>query len=269
MSHDNLVEIFRYADEREVRVVMIDGAPWFCAADVCAVLAHSNSRMAIANLDPDEKTTIRAHKSTGQDAPVRNPYGTPAHNRNLTYLSESGLYSLILRSNKPEAKAFRRWVTHDVLPAIRRTGRYTPAVTGENGKPGENMDALLTRAIGSIADLADRTGDLTKAVEINTLAVARLTAGLSPEAPPTSETHSEGPVLHKEIHRVIHRPTPLPTTGDRRRLSAEVVADCRRRARDGVSVYRLAREHSVSDSTMRAAVRGQTYRYVPEPPVCP
>jgi prophage antirepressor-like protein len=277
MNHNDIVEIFTYADDREVRVVMIEGTPWFCAADVCAVLAHSNSRMAVAGLDPDEKTTIRAHKSAGQDAPVSNPYGnttgTSGHNRSLTYISESGLYSLILRSNKAGARSFRRWVTHDVLPAIRRNGRYTP-VSSENAGTSsvETMDALLTRAIGSIADLADRTGDLTKAVEINTLAVARLTAGLStpsPQAPPTSQTHSPSPVVHKEIHRVIHRPTALPTTGDRRRLSADVVADCRRRARDGVSVYQLAREHSVSDSTMRAAVRGQTYRYVPEPPVCP
>ncbi|WP_406284659.1 BRO family protein [Embleya sp. NBC_00896] len=265
MSHDNVVEIFTYAGENEVRVVMTDGNPWFCATDVCTVLAHTNSRMAVTKLDPDEKTTIRVERTAGQGGSVNNSYGTLGGNPNMIFISESGLYSLIMRSNKPHAKAFRRWVTHDVLPTIRRTGRYTPATS-------ENMDALLSRAIGSIADLADRTGDLTKAVEINTLAVARLTAGLPPvstDPPPTSETHSETPVLHSDIHRVIHRSVQLPTAGDRRRLSAEVVAECRRRARDGVSVYRLAREHSVSDSTMRAAVRGQTYRYVPEPPASP
>ncbi|MGW1990072.1 hypothetical protein [Embleya sp. NPDC001921] len=141
------------------------------------------------------------------------------------------------------------------------------------------MDALLSRAFGSITDLAARTGDLTKAVEINTMAVARLTAGFESAAPlstvtsdatpPTSETHSPTQVLHSDFHRVIHRPAHLPTPGDRRRLTPEVVAECRRRARDGVSVYRLAREHGVSDSTMRSAVRGQTYRYVPEPPLRP
>jgi len=131
------------------------------------------------------------------------------------------------------------------------------------------MDALVARAIGSLTDLAARTGDLTKAVEINTLAVARLTTELSTDTPPTSETHNAKSVLHRDVHRVIHRPTSLPTSGDRRRLSAEAVAECRRRARDGVSVYRLAREYGVGDSTMRAAVRGQTYRYVTEPPVRP
>ncbi|MFI6982367.1 BRO family protein [Embleya sp. NPDC050154] len=274
MSHENIVEVFMYTEETQVRIVMIDGDPWFCATDVCAVLDHTNSRMAVSNLDADEKTSVRVGKTAAQRGSVSNPYGTsdPGGNPNMTFISEAGLYSLILRSNKTTAKPFRRWVTHDVLPTIRRTGRYTPATS-------ENMDALLSRAIGSITDLAARTGDLTKAIEINTMAVARLTTGFESAAPlstvtsnatpPTSETHSPTQVLHSDFHRVIHRPAQLPTPGDRRRLTPEVVAECRRRARDGVSVYRLAREHGVSDSTMRSAVRGQTYRYVPEPPLCP
>ncbi|MEU0934846.1 BRO family protein [Embleya sp. NPDC005971] len=277
MSHPNIVEIFTYGThggESQVRVVMIDDDPWFCARDVCAVLEHTNSRMAVTNLDHDEKTSIRVEKTAGQRSSVSNPYGTsdPGGNPNMTFISEAGLYSLILRSNKATAKPFRRWVTHDVLPTIRRTGRYIPATS-------ENMDDLLSRAIGSITDLAARTGDLTKAVEINTMAVSRLTAGFESATqlstatahttPPTSETHNPAQVLHSDFHRVIHRPVPLPTPGDRRRLTPEVVAECRRLARDGVSVYRLARRHGVSDSTMRSAVRGQTYRYVPEPPVGP
>ncbi|MFE5328001.1 Bro-N domain-containing protein [Embleya sp. NPDC056575] len=274
MSHENIIEVFAYGPESQVRVAVIDGDPWFCAIDVCAALNHTNSRMAVANLDQDEKTSLRVEKTAAQRGSVSNPYGTsdPGGNPNMTFVSESGLYTLILRSNKPEAKPFRRWVTHDVLPTIRRTGRYTPATS-------ENMDALLSRAIGSIADLAERTGDLTKAVEINTMAVARLTAGFESCAPlstdtrnttpPTSETHSDPQVVHNDFHRVIHRPVDFPTPGDRRRLTPEAVAACRRRARDGVSVYRLAREYGVSDSTMRSAVRGQTYRYVPEPPPSP
>ncbi|MGW9208237.1 BRO-N domain-containing protein [Embleya sp. NPDC055664] len=273
MSHGNTIEIFTFDGRDQVRVTMIDGDPWFCAADVCTVPAfQSNSRRAVGALDPDEKTTVTVSKTAGQGNSVRNPYGINRGNPNMTFVSESGLYTLILRSNKPEAKPFRRRVTHDVLPTIRRTGRYTPATS-------ENMDALLSRAIGSIADLAERTGDLTKAVEINTMAVARLTAGFESCAPlstdtrdttpPTSETHSDPQVLHSDIHRVIHRPVDFPTPGDRRRLTPDAVAACRRRARDGVSVYRLAREYGVSDSTMRSAVRGQTYRYVPEPPPSP
>ncbi|MFE3201275.1 Bro-N domain-containing protein [Embleya sp. NPDC059237] len=274
MSHEGTIEIFTFAGKDHVRVTMIDGDPWFCVFDICAALDHSNSRMAVANLDQDERTIVRIDKTAGQQGSRNNFAGTPNRggNPNMTFISESGLYTLIIRSNKPQAKPFRRWVTHDVLPTIRRTGRYTPATS-------ENMDALLSRAIGSIADLAERTGDLTKAVEINTMAVARLTAGFESAAPlstdtrdttpPTSETHSDPQVLHSDIHRVIHRPVDFPTPGDRRRLTPEAVAACRRRARDGVSVYRLAREYGVSDSTMRSAVRGQTYRYVPEPPPSP
>ncbi|MFF7248677.1 BRO family protein [Embleya sp. NPDC008237] len=274
MDGTKRVEIFTFANANEVRVVMFGDAPWFCALDVCTVLGHSNSRMAVANLDQAEKTLIRIDKTAGHEALVRNSYGHPG-NPNMTFINESGLYALILRSNKPKAKVFRRWVTHEVLPSIRRTGRYTPAAPATS----ENVDALLSRAIDSITDLAARTGDLTKAIEINTMAVSRLTAGFDPlstdaplistDTPPTSETHSPAQVLHSDFHRVIHRPVDQPTAGDRRRLTPEVVAACRRRARDGVSVYRLAREHDVSDSTMRSAVRGQTYRYVPEPPARP
>ncbi|MGC0415427.1 BRO family protein [Embleya sp. AB8] len=278
MSHENRVEIFTFGGTSRMRVAMIADDPWFCANDVCKILEHSNSRAAVGILDTDERIVVDISKTAGQGNTVSKGYGINRGNPNMTFVSESGLYTLILRSNKPEAKPFRRWVTREVLPTIRRTGRYTPATPTTSGNT-ESMDALLSRAIGSISDLADRTGDLTKAVEINTMAVTRLTAGLEPASrlstdtprttPPTSETHSSTRVLHSDFHRVIHRPARLPTPGDRRRLTPEVVAECRRQARDGVSIYRLAREHSVSDSTMRAAVRGQTYRYVPEPPVRP
>ncbi|MGW1990073.1 BRO-N domain-containing protein [Embleya sp. NPDC001921] len=110
-----------------MRVAMIAGDPWFRAADVCTVPAfQSDSRRAVSALDPDEKTTVVVHKTAVQEGCVKNPYGTGRGNPNMTFVSESGLYTLILRSNKPEAKPFRRRVTHDVLPTIRRTGRYTP-----------------------------------------------------------------------------------------------------------------------------------------------
>ena len=101
---------FSYGD-RPVRTVVVGGEPWFVAADVCAVLGIANVGNALARLDDDEKDSIRLAD------------GTPG-NPNKAIVNEPGLYSLILRSDKPEAKAFKRWVTHEVLPAIRRTGRY-------------------------------------------------------------------------------------------------------------------------------------------------
>lgn len=107
------LQVFQFpADGRHIRTVLRDDDPWFVAADVCAVLDIANPRDAVRSLDPDES----------DDHGV----GT---NDTLTVkvISEPGLYSLILRSRKPEAKAFKRWVIHEVLPALRRIGRYSVA----------------------------------------------------------------------------------------------------------------------------------------------
>lgn len=101
-------------NESPVRVLLRDEQPWFVAADVCRVLEIVNSRNAIAALDEDEKITV-----ANADGNPR--VGIP-HQMNL--VSESGLYALVFKSRKPEAKRFRKWVTAEVLPAIRQTGRY-------------------------------------------------------------------------------------------------------------------------------------------------
>lgn len=95
-----------------VRVIQRDGQPWFVATDVCTALGYSNSRAAVADhLDDDERST------------VANPDGRNGGGL-ITIISESGLYALVLRSRKPEARRFAKWVTSEVLPAIRKTGSY-------------------------------------------------------------------------------------------------------------------------------------------------
>lgn len=104
--------VFEYADKAQVRVLRDEkGDPWFVAADVCKVLELNDTSRAVSRLDDDEKgtTTIR----------------TLGGNQDVLTVSEPGLYSLIGTSRKPEAKAFRRWVNHEVLPAIRRDGSYS------------------------------------------------------------------------------------------------------------------------------------------------
>jgi anti-repressor protein len=101
---------FAYGDH-QVRVVTRDGEPWFVARDVCDVLAITNAGNVLAALDEDERSSIHIADGTS---------GNP----NKALVSEAGLYSLILRSRKPEAKAFKRWVTHEVLPSIRKRGGY-------------------------------------------------------------------------------------------------------------------------------------------------
>ena len=106
----NEIQLFKFNDH-PVRIVEKDGEPWWVAKDVCDVLELTNSRMSVESLEEDEKG-------------VSNIY-TPGGMQSMTVISEAGLYSLILRSRKPQAKAFQRWVTHDVLPTIRKTGSYS------------------------------------------------------------------------------------------------------------------------------------------------
>jgi prophage antirepressor-like protein len=95
----------------EVRSVLLDGQPWFVAKDVCEILDLSDPKSSVRLLDDDEKGVHTMHTLGG--------------NQEMTVINESGLYSLVLRSRKPEAKAFKRWITHEVLPTLRKTGSYS------------------------------------------------------------------------------------------------------------------------------------------------
>jgi prophage antirepressor-like protein len=94
-----------------IRVVMQDDQPWWVAADVCAALEIGNPSDAIKRLDDDERTLVSIEGAS--------------NGLQVNAVNESGLYSLILGSRKPEAKMFKRWITHDVIPSIRQTGSYT------------------------------------------------------------------------------------------------------------------------------------------------
>lgn len=108
----NRLSIINHPDFGEVRNLLIKGEPWFVAKDICEVLGLSKYRDAITGLDDDEK----------QGCPLL--MDTQGGKQTMTIISESGLYSLIMLSRKPQAKAFRKWVTSEVLPSIRRTGYY-------------------------------------------------------------------------------------------------------------------------------------------------
>lgn len=105
------VQTFSFASGMSLQAIVIDGQPRFIAKSVCDALDIVNGRDAVASLDADERETVAIS------------YGTPG-NPNRTVISESGLYSLIFRSQKPEARKFRKWVTSDVLPALRTGGVY-------------------------------------------------------------------------------------------------------------------------------------------------
>lgn len=106
----NDLQIFTNEQFGNVRVVDVNGDSWFVAADVCKALELGNPTMALDRLDADERTLISIEGASN---------GLP-----VNMVNEAGLYSLVLGSRKPEAKAFKRWITHEVIPAIRKHGGY-------------------------------------------------------------------------------------------------------------------------------------------------
>lgn len=143
---NNEIQIFNYND-REVRTIQKNGEPWFVLKDVCQILGIDTSQLkkVADRLEPDEKcrnqiTTVRGDKETW-------------------IINESGLYNVILRSDKPEAKPFRKWVTSEVLPSIRKNGGYIAGQ--ESMTPAELMASALLMAQRTLAEREARIADLT------------------------------------------------------------------------------------------------------------
>ena len=107
---DNKLMTFENAAFGKIRTLTIDGEPWFVAVDVCRALEIGNPTDAMRRLDADERTLVSIEGASN---------GLP-----VNAVNEPGLYTLILGSRKPEAKAFKRWITHEVIPAIRKHGAY-------------------------------------------------------------------------------------------------------------------------------------------------
>ena len=106
----NELQNFNFSGQ-DVRIITINDEPWFVGKDVADILGYSNSRKALSDHVDDEDKGVTKSDTLGG-------------NQNITVINESGLYSLILKSKKPEAKLFKRWVTSDVLPTIRKHGAY-------------------------------------------------------------------------------------------------------------------------------------------------
>lgn len=123
----------------KIRTTIIDSEPWFIAKDVCDVLGIANSRDAVAELDKDERIT------------VGNPNGNPRAGNPLTFnaVNESGLYALILKSRKPEAKEFRKWVTSEVLPTVCKIEECMDTVS-KDLSTALNKDAKSDRSWSSV-----------------------------------------------------------------------------------------------------------------------
>lgn len=156
----NELKVFNYQDN-EVRTVEINGEPWFVLKDVCAVLGIGNSRMVFDRLDSDEKGVSQID--------------TPGGLQNVNIVNESGLYNVLLRSDKPEAKPLRKWVTSEVLPSIRKTGSYAQ-------KPLSPVEMFAMQAQINLeqerrlAAVENRQGELTLQVQHNSDTMNKVTA---------------------------------------------------------------------------------------------
>ena len=139
----NDIQVFDFEDNA-VRVIEKDGEPWFVAADVARVLEFKDARDACRCLDDDEAAPhiMRCRSENGVE-----------QNREINIINESGLYNLIFRSRKPEAKKFRKWVTAEVLPSIRKTGAYVaPAESDDDCASGALEDGTLTQWVGVVRE---------------------------------------------------------------------------------------------------------------------
>lgn len=140
---DQLQSLFNY-NGQQVRTIIKDGEPWFVAKDVCDVLEIGNSSQALSRLDEDERNTIILNEGIG--------------NPEKAIVNEPGLYSLILGSRKEEAKQFKRWITHKVLPSIRETGSYNIQ------KPKSQAELMLMYAEQFVA-MENRVTQMEETVE--------------------------------------------------------------------------------------------------------
>jgi len=154
MQNQNNIQIFENEQFGEIRMIEIDGQPWFVAVDIAEKLAYKNGSRDI-NRHVDEEDRI-------SEMVLEYRNGTPAQNRKTILINESGLYSLILSSKLPAAKAFKRWVTSEVLPSIRKNGAYfTDELLRRIDEDSEVIGELVNRLVTE----KQKTGALLDYVE--------------------------------------------------------------------------------------------------------
>ena len=147
---NNAIQLFNYEDH-DMQVIEIDGEPWIVAKDVCDILEIKNSRDALRGIDEEDLTSVEA-TSGGQ-------------RRQMNAVNESGFYALIFKSRKPGAKKFKRWVTSEVLPTIRKTGGYAMPGKGSTEAVMERAFTMLENIFHMMEKTFERMMEQNKALE--------------------------------------------------------------------------------------------------------
>lgn len=228
---DKSLQVFQF-EQKDIRIVMKDGEPWWVAKDVCDVLEHSNSRMALEALDEDEKGVSKVY--------------TPGGGQEMNVINESGVYTLIMRSNKPEAKRFRKWVTSEILPQIRKTGSYSVRPDGAN-ESMKRADAMLNNSRVRLAQFLRE-------------AVRDIWDDLSPEAKQSYSVYM--------VEQATGKPSPLPMPEMEKTYTAKEVGEMAEISANMVgrlaNLYKLkTREYgkTVLDKSPHSSKQVPTFRY--------
>lgn len=174
---------FTFHNEYNVRIIDLNGELWFVAADVANALDYRDAGNMVRNLDDDERGTHNMSTLSGD--------------QNLSIINESGLYSAILKSRKPEAKKFKKWVTSEVLPSIRKTGKYEAPKPIEKRNYINNNDMLnIKRLIWCCADHLDQKQSVSSAIWFSLRNVTGVPS-------PAKFEVEQLPVLANEFNRII------------------------------------------------------------------
>lgn len=174
----NQLQVFNNTEFGQVRTMVINGSPWFVAKDVCECLGLTKHRDAVSRLDGDERGSVEVDTLGGT--------------QQMAAVNEYGLYSLVLSSRKPSAKAFKRWITHEVIPAIRKHGAY---MTGET----------LEQALTSPDFLIRLATELKTEQEARRLAEQKIEADKPKVLFADSVAASHGSILGGELAKLLNQ----------------------------------------------------------------
>lgn len=164
MEAENRMQVFNNDQFGSVRTVVKDGEPWFVAADVCKALEIGNPTDVMRRLDDDERTLVSI-EGASNTLPVN-------------VINEPGLYAVVLGSRKPEAKAFKRWITHEVIPTIRKTGGYVANddlfVETYFGDADESMKSAFRATLERVRRLNEEKKALNETVAVQSQQIAEM-----------------------------------------------------------------------------------------------
>lgn len=164
METENRMQVFNNDQFGSVRTVVKDGEPWFVAADVCKALEIGNPTDVMKRLDDDERTLVSI-EGASNTLPVN-------------VINEPGLYAVVLGSRKPEAKTFKRWITHEVIPTIRKTGGYVANddlfVETYFGDADESMKSAFRATLERVRRLNEEKKALGETVAVQSQQIAEM-----------------------------------------------------------------------------------------------